>query len=77
MIVAMSIFQYWTDPDSFHIVRNIGIIAVIFPIGGIFFGLWTWAVAERNYEAFIAKNKETEQGVTPQFATRSEFDFPA
>lgn len=61
MVIGMSASQYLMYPESFQIARNVGINAVIFPIGGIFFGLWTWIIAERSYAAFLAKNKTSEQ----------------
>ncbi len=60
MVIFMTVFQYWMNPESFGIVRNLGMNAVIFLTGGILFGLLTWMLAERNYSAFLAKNEETE-----------------
>lgn len=62
LAIWMSAFQYWTNPETFEVVRNIGINALVCPISGIFFGWWTWVVSERNYLAFHANNKKTEQG---------------
>jgi hypothetical protein len=61
MVVWMSAFQYWMDPEAFRITRNVGINVIVFPICGVFYGLWTWVIAERKYYAYLTKNKETEQ----------------
>jgi len=62
MVICMSAFQYWMTPDSFSISRNVGINAIVFPVGGIFFGLWAWRFAERSYVAYLAREERTEQG---------------
>lgn len=61
MVIWMTAFQYWMNPESFGFARNLGTNALIFPIGGIFFGVWTWVVAERSYAAYLAEEKNTDQ----------------
>ena len=49
MVVGMSAFQWVMHAETFGIVRNLGTNLVIYAIGGLLFGLWTWHTTERTY----------------------------
>lgn len=66
MTVSMSAIQYWMNPETFGVVRNLGTNLLIYSIGGLIFGVWTWATSEKAYSKhLLLGTKESEQDVTP------------
>ena len=49
MTVGMTAIQRLLHPEIFDIVRNLKVNAMVFVIGGVLFGLWTWHTTERAY----------------------------
>lgn len=54
--ILWSVIMHIMHPQELWYVRPL-IALVLFPIGGIFFGLWTWKINEKKYNDALKSKK--------------------
>jgi len=56
--ILFSLLMHLIDPEPKIWLRPL-ISLVVFPLGGIFFGLWLWWSSEKNYKGFVQRQGNT------------------
>jgi hypothetical protein len=51
--LLFSVLMHFVQPEYPIWLRPL-ISLIIFPFGGIFYGLWVWAIGEKKYQKFLS-----------------------
>jgi hypothetical protein len=54
--IMWSVIMHYMQPQETWYIRPL-IALVLFPVGGIFFGLWTWKINEKKYRDALKGKK--------------------
>lgn len=54
-----SVFMHFVQPGDPIWFRPL-LSLVIFPFGGIFYGLWVWATVEKKYQKFLSARENNK-----------------